>query len=190
MALLAGLAGVLVMPDPGVAPRGGIGLPAGGIEWGNTESVRAPADWDVYFSPNGGAREAIVAEIGKAKKSVKVLAYSFTCDAIGTALREAHIRGVDVELVQDAGSIEAPGSEARKLAYFGIAVYSDNVHAIQHQKVMVIDSRVLIFGSYNFSEAAEERNSEWLGVVPDKRLAATFTREFERHKAHAKPSQK
>jgi len=38
----------------------------------------------VYFSPKGGCTEAIVAELGKAKESVLIQAYSFTSAPMGT----------------------------------------------------------------------------------------------------------
>ena len=44
----------------------------------------------VYFSPRGGCTDAIVRELGNAKESVLVQAYSFTSAPIAKALMEAH----------------------------------------------------------------------------------------------------
>ena len=41
----------------------------------------------------------------------------------------------------------------------------DASHAIAHNKVMIIDSEVLITGPFNFTEAAEEKNAENLLVI-------------------------
>jgi hypothetical protein len=49
--------------------------------------------WSVYFSPKGGCTEAIVQEIGKAKSSILVQAYSFTSAPIVKALVDAHKQG-------------------------------------------------------------------------------------------------
>ena len=59
----------------------------------------APAQ--VYVSPNGGCTDAVVATIGHAKKSVLVLAYSFTSAPIAGALKAAHDRGLDVRVILD-----------------------------------------------------------------------------------------
>ena len=48
----------------------------------------------VFFSPSGGCTEAIVEELGKARETVLVQAYSFTSATIANALVEAHRRGV------------------------------------------------------------------------------------------------
>ena len=55
-----------------------------------------PANVAVYFSPNGGCTEAIVASLRAAKQSVLVQAYSFTSAPIAEALVNAHRRGVKV----------------------------------------------------------------------------------------------
>ena len=55
----------------------------------------------VYFSPNGGAAEAIIKEIGGARTEILVQAYSFTSTPIAKALVEAHKRGVKVQAILD-----------------------------------------------------------------------------------------
>jgi phosphatidylserine/phosphatidylglycerophosphate/cardiolipin synthase-like enzyme len=49
---------------------------------------------EVFFSPRGGATEAVVRELGNAKKEILVQAYSFTSAPIAKALVDAHKRGV------------------------------------------------------------------------------------------------
>jgi phosphatidylserine/phosphatidylglycerophosphate/cardiolipin synthase-like enzyme len=59
----------------------------------------------VYFSPNGGATDAIVKEIGKAKSEILVQAYSFTSRDIAKALVDAHKRGVHTEIILDKSNM-------------------------------------------------------------------------------------
>jgi len=56
---------------------------------------------DVYVSPDGGATEAIMRELGLAQHRVLVQAYSFTSAAIAKALVDAKRRGVEVTVVLD-----------------------------------------------------------------------------------------
>ena len=42
-----------------------------------------PAQVSVYFSPHGGCTEAIVRELGAARKQVLMQAYSFTSARVG-----------------------------------------------------------------------------------------------------------
>ena len=56
----------------------------------------------VYFSPDGGATEAILRELDLAKRRVRVQAYSFTSAPIAKAVVDAKRRGVDVTVVLDS----------------------------------------------------------------------------------------
>ncbi|MBD3882457.1 hypothetical protein IFO70_11865 [Phormidium tenue FACHB-886] len=49
-----------------------------------------------------------------------------------------------------------------------------------HHKVGIIDGRVVITGSQNWSDAANESNDENLLVIDNPTVAAHFQREFER----------
>jgi phosphatidylserine/phosphatidylglycerophosphate/cardiolipin synthase-like enzyme len=45
---------------------------------------------------------------------------------------------------------------------------------------MIIDESIVIFGSYNFTNSAEERNDETLLVIYNEDIAAQFITEFQR----------
>ena len=57
---------------------------------------------EVHFSPRGGCTETIVKEIGAAKSSILIQAYSFTSAPIAKVLVDAHRRGVHVEVILDS----------------------------------------------------------------------------------------
>ena len=52
-----------------------------------------PARIAVYFSPNGGATNAVIREVNAAQQQILVQAYSFTSTPIAKALIAAHKRG-------------------------------------------------------------------------------------------------
>jgi phosphatidylserine/phosphatidylglycerophosphate/cardiolipin synthase-like enzyme len=145
------------------------------------------AGWQVYFSPKGGCTDAVVRELGRAERSVKVLAYSFTSKPIAEALVAAHRRGVRVEVVLDSDQRTDKYSEADFLAHAGIPTGIDAKHAIAHNKVMVIDGKTVITGSFNFTRQAEERNAENLLVIRDRDLAARYEDDWQKHRDHAEP---
>ena len=47
-------------------------------------------------------------------------------------------------------------------------------------KVFIIDGKIVAFGSYNFSQSAEERNDENVLIVYNEAIAGEFLKEFER----------
>jgi phosphatidylserine/phosphatidylglycerophosphate/cardiolipin synthase-like enzyme len=127
----------------------------------------APARVAVYFSPNGGATEAVVRAVHAAKTRVLMQAYSFTSAPIAQALVDAHKRGVTVLAVLDKSNETEKYSAATFLVNAGIQTRIDDQHAIAHNKVMVIDSATILTGSFNFTKAAEEKNAENLLVITE-----------------------
>jgi len=115
------------------------------------------ADIQVYFSPNGGCTEAVVRELGKAKSTVLVQAYSFTSAPIAKALVEAKKRGVKIQVILDKSQRREKYTEADFLLHAGVPTWIDAKHAIAHNKIMVIDSHTVLTGSFNFTKAAEEK---------------------------------
>ena len=123
------------------------------------------ADVQVYFSPNGGATNAIVQEITSAKREILVQAYSFTSAPIAEALVIARKRGLKVEAILDKSNLKEGYSSITFLENGNIPVYIDNRVKIAHSKIMIIDDADVITGSFNFTNAAESHNTENLVIL-------------------------
>jgi phosphatidylserine/phosphatidylglycerophosphate/cardiolipin synthase-like enzyme len=154
-------------------------------------TISAPAavepGFSVYFSLDGGCTDALVARLSTAKVSIDVQAYGFTSVPITNAISDAHIRRVIVRAVLDRSNQTGKYSGATPLANAGIAVLIDAKHAIAHNKVIIIDGRTLVTGSFNFSKAAEESNAENLLIIDGTpKLVAAYQGNFDRHLAHSK----
>ena len=139
----------------------------------------------VFFSPRGYCTDAVIKEINKAKSSIFVMAYSFTSAPIAKTLLDAKKRGVKVEVIIDHSRNTEKYTETRFFKNMGIPVYVDSKEAIQHNKVMIIDSETVITGSFNFTKAAEEKNAENLLVIKSKELAKVYLENWEKHRDHS-----
>ena len=128
----------------------------------------------VYFSPNGGCTDAIIKQIDNAKSEILVQAYSFTSTTIAKALLEAHKRGVMVEAILDKSQKSQKYSGATFLANSRIPTFIDSAHAIAHNKIMIIDGKIVITGSFNFTKAAESKNAENLLIIQSPELAKLY----------------
>lgn len=141
---------------------------------------------NAYFSPNGGCTEAIVGALNSAKSTVLVQAYSFTSAPIAKALVDSHKRHVDVQVILDKSQRSERYSSATFLANEGIPTYIDAAHRIAHNKVIIIDGKTVITGSFNFTKSAEEGNAENLLIIsnaPD--LAQIYTTNWKEHLGHS-----
>ncbi|HEY1014837.1 MAG TPA: phospholipase D-like domain-containing protein [Herpetosiphonaceae bacterium] len=133
-----------------------------------------------YFSPSDGARAHLLRYLAGAKKSVRMLAFSFTDDATAEQLVALHKAGVDVQVVMEARSETGTGSEFGVLQKAGINILADGNCYIQHNKVFIIDERTVVTGSYNFTGAAEDSNDENMLIITDPNLAKTYLENFDR----------
>jgi len=143
--------------------------------------------WEVCFTPGGDCTGRIVDAIGNARTNILVQAYSFTSTPIAKALVDAKKRGVDVRVILDRSQRTERYSGADFLANGSVPVLIDAVHAIAHNKVMVIDGGVVISGSFNFTKAAQEKNAENLLVIHDPELAARYAVNWREHAGHSEP---
>ncbi len=139
----------------------------------------------IFFSPNGGATQAIIKEIDNANMEILVQAYSFTSAPIAKALINAKKRAVSVEVILDKSQRREKYTSATFLANSKIPTYIDDKHAIAHNKVMVIDKETVITGSFNFTKAAEEKNAENILIIKSKQLAGIYIENWYKHKQHS-----
>jgi phosphatidylserine/phosphatidylglycerophosphate/cardiolipin synthase-like enzyme len=106
------------------------------LPWVATADDFTTARVAVYFSPSGGATDAVVRELNAATTQVLVQAYSFTSAPIAKALLDAHKRGVRVQVILDKSQRSEKYSSADFLANQGVPTMIDANHAIAHNKVM------------------------------------------------------
>jgi len=141
---------------------------------------------DVYFSPDDHVQDGFVELVENAQKSITFLAFSFTSDEIGNAVRARAEDGVKVRGVMEDEQINSNvGTEFDPFKQAGLDVVRDGNEGQMHHKVMVIDDSIVLFGSYNFTNSAETRNDENLLVIYNADIAKQFLAEFQRVYAQA-----
>lgn len=164
----------------------GQAMPFGNIAKGEVIKVGG-IEAEVYFSPHGGAEDAIVREIGRAKNGIMVQAFSFTSAPIGKALVEAQKRGVQVAVILDREqNTGGKYTGATFLKNVGAKVFIDTAEGLQHNKVMVIDGGTTITGSFNFSKQAEKKNRENLLVLRSNSLAKFYMDNWQENLKHVR----
>ena len=138
----------------------------------------------VCFEPEGDCIGVMTAQIDEARDEVLVMAFLFSNRRVINALNRAQDRGVRVRMIvsisrEGAGrvlSVQRRGAEV--LTRDGLA---------QHSKYLIIDRRVVVTGSQNFTVSSES-NSENTLVIDDPRTVAAYVRNWERRAAGSRPS--
>jgi phosphatidylserine/phosphatidylglycerophosphate/cardiolipin synthase-like enzyme len=138
-----------------------------------------------YHSPKGGCTDAIIREIKKARREILMLAYSFTAKPVAEALLEAKGRGVHIEILLDRSNEQETCTELSFMIEQGLVPQIDAQHAMAHNKVILIDGRTLITGSFDFTAQAEAENAENVLILRGRAdLVQAYRDNFMEHKSH------
>jgi phospholipase D len=141
-----------------------------------TSSLASESKFSVCFTPpHNQCGSFIVSHIDQAKKSIYVQAYGFTHPDIINSLKEATKRNVNVEIILDSSNFSKKKLPLiRELEEVGIKIYKAKVSGIAHNKIMIIDEKKVLTGSFNFTKSADARNAENILIVRDRRLVKKY----------------
>lgn len=161
--------------------------PAAAIAPGGKGGKSEKVEIDVLFSPEGGCADRIIEEIEKAKRRILVQMHFFTSKPIGEALGEAKKNGVDVEVILDGSQEKGRFARWRPLYRDGITIHFDTKHATANNKVILIDNRTIITGSYNLTKSAEEDNAENVVIIRNhEKLFEKYLENYKKHREHSR----
>lgn len=136
---------------------------------------------ETFFSPDDGASAHLEEILYGAQESIYFMAYSFTSDPLGEAIRKRAMDGLTVEGVMEAEQVASnEGTEYDPFALGGLDVRLDGNGGQMHHKVIIVDEIIVITGSYNFTNSAETRNDENLLIIYSPEIASQFLDEFKR----------
>ena len=139
-----------------------------------------PAVCECYFFPNPSNEEKVVSMLRTCKKTLDIAIFSLTLDSIAEAILEAFQREIKVRIIADDECAKNKGSNIKLLASVGVPCKTDNAVYHMHHKFAVIDSSVVIMGSFNWTGQAVKYNQENIFFYEDKDIASQYAKEFER----------
>ncbi len=136
---------------------------------------------EVFFSPDDGVANRIVEILNEAQESIYFMAFSFTTDEFGEAIRVQAENGLTVAGVMEEEQVKSNiGTEYDFFKQAGLDVLIDGNEGQMHHKTIIVDGEIVITGSYNFSRSAETRNDENLVIFHNEQIAEVFLKEFQR----------
>jgi phosphatidylserine/phosphatidylglycerophosphate/cardiolipin synthase-like enzyme len=144
-----------------------------------TDSHTTPTKIQVFFSQTsgayykGGADNIIVDSINQASKSIYLAMYNFTNKNIKQAIINAKARGLEVKIITDKKYKNT--KVFKELADIGIKVVHDGTDdKTMHDKILVLDDRIVYVGSANYTVYAFYRNYENILKFDDKKIAQIY----------------
>ncbi|WP_433829053.1 phospholipase D-like domain-containing protein [Flavobacterium anhuiense] len=126
-------------------------------------------------------KQRIISEINNANQVIYVAMAWFTDRDIAMAIIEAKNRNITIDIILSSNA----QNETVKLMLKGAGIKvhafeTGDVRGIMHHKFCLIDNKISINGSYNYSINASNNNVENIQVSDDTRIYSQFLTEFER----------
>ncbi|XP_029784584.1 mitochondrial cardiolipin hydrolase [Suricata suricatta] len=115
-----------------------------------------------------------------ARASLELCLFAFSSPQLGRAVQLLHQRGVRVRVITDCDYMALNGSQIGLLRKAGIQVRHDQELGYMHHKFAIVDKKVLITGSLNWTTQAIQNNRENVLIMEDEEYVRVFLEEFER----------
>lgn len=140
-----------------------------------------PFNVEIYFAPDDNIIKVLLSKISNAKSSIRFMAFAFTLEELTNILKQKAQNGVIIN-----GILEKRLTDSSRLSrlftssFNNFVVKLDGNKNFLHHKCIIIDDKIVITGSLNFSHAGTEINDANLIIIPDSTLATKYNAEFQR----------
>ncbi len=149
---------------------------------------------EVVFTRTGAIVETIERLVSAATTSIDAALYRLNSQRLGSALDTAQRRGVRLRLLLDGCKYEESQATRRLLpsARFPLRLTygRDGARSKMHHKFALLDDKLVLTGSYNWTFASEEQNYENLLILRQPGLIEAYRVEFEALWAKAEEANK
>jgi phosphatidylserine/phosphatidylglycerophosphate/cardiolipin synthase-like enzyme len=130
-----------------------------------------------FFCPEDSCAKRTINILESANETIYFMQFSFTDKNIANTIIKKYNNGIDVKGVMEKRSITKDSVFNLINDTIGTIKHDKNPRTM-HNKVFIIDEKIVITGSYNPSKSGDSRNDENVIVIHDKEIAQLYVNEF------------
>ena len=138
--------------------------------------------------------ETAISAVNSAESSIDIAMYQMKFYDSNNSVRQlldaisnAASRGVKVRVILEQGEWQGKVTDltnenkktASRLEDMGMEVKFDSMKTTTHDKLMIIDSKIVIIGSHNWAYSAFESNNEASVMIKNSEIASYYANYFE-----------
>ncbi|PLV59353.1 phospholipase D-like domain-containing protein [Thermotoga sp. KOL6] len=131
---------------------------------------------EFFLVPISNVEKVFIDTLWKARKYVFICSYAFTDEDIFATLKFLSSEGVRIYIITDKW-FESSRLKSLPLETFDVLEVKE---PLMHHKFLVVDGKILITGSANFTESGFHKNVEIVFKTSNKEYVESFVEEFER----------
>jgi cardiolipin synthase len=154
-------------------------------DWNGQNSLPAQAGDDLVWSPN--ARGQLVTLINNATSSLQIYNEEIQDPQIISALEQAALRGVNVEIDMTSSPNWKSAFTALTNAGVHVRTHAPNAPLYIHAKIIIADSAEAFVGSQNFSSTSLDQNRELGLITSGPNVISSLTKTFAQDWQSATP---
>jgi phosphatidylserine/phosphatidylglycerophosphate/cardiolipin synthase-like enzyme len=142
----------------------------------------ASGETETVFSPERSIKEILLKEVESTTSTIDLAVREITFPEMAQALLKAKERGVKVRVIADSKQAKMKSSQITYLIHQGIPVkvLRGKDYGVMNHRFAILDSKKVVTGSFDWSEASEKWNYENIVIIRDSEVVASYQREFER----------
>ena len=139
------------------------------------------AKTEVLFSPKGSIKDTIIKTIISSEETIDIAAFTFTAGDIAEALYNAKERGVKIRIIIDQKQDKKRCQVLEFLKEEGLdpQFLKGNIGGSMNNTFAIFDGKLLVTGSYNWTEYAEKFNYENAIFIDESEVIEEYEKEYE-----------
>lgn len=136
---------------------------------------------EIYFSPDGDTASRIMKAIDNSISTIDLAIFDLTSQDIKQAFDRAKNKGVKIRIIADSRQAKGAHSVIQSLLDegFNIRIRHGKGRGIMHNKFAIFDGKLMVTGSYNWTDSAEHYNYENAIFISDPETIKKYQQEFD-----------
>jgi len=127
-----------------------------------------------YFSASDDIKSNLINLINSCENTLEIMMFTFTDKDIANAIVEAASRNVEIRIILETFQAGSKWSVSNFLAENNVDFILDENPRVFHHKVMIIDNKYVVTGSYNYTISAQNYNDENILIVESSKFVEAY----------------
>lgn len=133
---------------------------------------------DVFFSPNDNLEKIWIDTIKSATNRIYISCFGLSNGKIADAIIEKHKDGIKVIVCVDKLQSKVRKSHIRNFQERNIESVIKKTSTLEHNKLIVVDGKHAIIGSYNLSDSAQSQDNSLVLFINQPKYAEKIEKNF------------
>jgi len=135
---------------------------------------------DCLFGHSETSLWKLLSTLDSSITSLDICVFTITSQDLADIIIKKHKQGIVIRVITDCEKMDLNCSQIEQMRASGIQVRHDKTSYFMHHKFTIVDSKILINGSFNWTRQAITGNQENLLISNDKQFVKLYSEQFQK----------